>query len=78
MIKWEAHACLPLHPQADFGPIEQFHFGGIKTPVEPATGSTITAAIFDASCKATIPSNSSAKCAPHSGCLRLKALCSKL
>ena len=30
MIKWEAHACLPLHPKADFGPIEQFHTAGVN------------------------------------------------
>ncbi len=30
MIKWESHACLPLHPQADFGPIEQFHAAGVN------------------------------------------------
>ena len=30
MIKWEAHACLPLHPQADFSPIEQFHAAGVN------------------------------------------------
>ena len=35
MINWEAHACLPLHPQADFGPIEQFHAAGVNY-VSPA------------------------------------------
>ncbi len=30
MIKWEAHACLPLHPKADFGPIERFHAAGVN------------------------------------------------
>ena len=30
MIKWESHACLPLHPQADFGPIDQFHAAGVN------------------------------------------------
>ena len=29
MIHWEAHACLPLHPQADFAPIAQFHEAGV-------------------------------------------------
>ena len=27
--KWEAHACLPLHPQASFAPIERFHAAGV-------------------------------------------------
>jgi membrane dipeptidase len=31
MILWEAHACLPLHPQADFAPIAQFHAAGVST-----------------------------------------------
>ncbi len=30
MIKWEAHACLPLHPKADFGPIARFHAAGVN------------------------------------------------
>ena len=30
MIKWEAHACLPLHPRADFAPIERFHAAGVN------------------------------------------------
>ena len=30
MIKWEAHACLPLHPQADFAPIARFHAAGVN------------------------------------------------
>ena len=30
MIKWEAHACLPLHPNADFGPIARFHAAGVN------------------------------------------------
>jgi membrane dipeptidase len=29
MIHWEAHACLPLHPQASFAPIERFHALGV-------------------------------------------------
>ncbi len=30
MIKWEAHACLPLHPHADFGPIDRLHAAGVN------------------------------------------------
>lgn len=30
MIRWEAHACLPLHPQASFAPIERFHAAGVN------------------------------------------------
>ena len=45
----------------------RYPFGGISTPVEPATGSTITAAMVDASCSVTIRSNSSANSAPCSG-----------
>jgi membrane dipeptidase len=30
MIKWEAHACLPLHPQADFAPIDALHAAGVN------------------------------------------------
>ena len=30
MIKWEAHACLPLHPQADFAPIDRMHAAGVN------------------------------------------------
>lgn len=29
MIHWEAHACLPLHPQADFAPIDRLHAAGV-------------------------------------------------
>jgi membrane dipeptidase len=29
MIVWEAHACLPLHPQADFAPIDRLHAAGV-------------------------------------------------
>lgn len=29
MIHWEAHACLPLHPQADFGPIDRLRQAGV-------------------------------------------------
>ena len=29
-IKWEAHACLPLHPQADFAPIDRLHAAGVN------------------------------------------------
>ncbi len=28
-IHWEAHACLPLHPQASFAPIERFRAAGV-------------------------------------------------
>jgi membrane dipeptidase len=28
MINWDAHACLPLHPQASFAPIAQLHAAG--------------------------------------------------
>jgi hypothetical protein len=34
--------------------------GGMSTPVEPATGSTITAAMVEASCSVTMRSSSSA------------------
>ena len=30
MMRWEAHACLPLHPQASFAPIERFHAAGVN------------------------------------------------
>lgn len=30
MIRWEAHACLPLHPQASFAPIERFYAAGVN------------------------------------------------
>ncbi len=30
MIKWEAHACLPLHPHADFGPIDRLRAAGVN------------------------------------------------
>ena len=29
MINWEAHACLPLHPRADFAPIERYRAAGV-------------------------------------------------
>ncbi len=29
MIHWEAHACLPLHPQADFSPIDRLRAAGV-------------------------------------------------
>ena len=29
MIHWEAHACLPLHPQADFSPLEELRAAGV-------------------------------------------------
>ena len=44
----------------------------------PATGSTMTAAIEEASCSAIILSKSSAKCAPQCGRPLEKAMCSKL
>ncbi len=30
MILWEAHACLPLHPLADFAPIDRLHAAGVN------------------------------------------------
>jgi membrane dipeptidase len=30
MIVWEAHACLPLHPRADFAPIDRLHAAGVN------------------------------------------------
>jgi membrane dipeptidase len=30
MIRWESHACLPLHPQADFAPIAALHAAGVN------------------------------------------------
>ena len=47
--------------------------GGISTPAEPATGSTMTAAMVEASCSATSRSRSSASSAPCSGWPRVKA-----
>jgi len=29
MIKWEAHACLPLHPHADFAPLDAYRGAGV-------------------------------------------------
>lgn len=29
MIRWEAHACLPLSPQADFGPLDRYRAAGV-------------------------------------------------
>jgi len=29
VIVWDAHACLPLHPDADFTPLEQFRSAGV-------------------------------------------------
>ncbi len=29
MINWEAHVCLPLHPQADFSPLERLRQAGV-------------------------------------------------
>ena len=30
MINWEAHACLPLHPDADFAPLTRLHAAGVN------------------------------------------------
>ncbi len=30
MIVWEAHACLPLHPDADFAPIDRYRAAGVN------------------------------------------------
>lgn len=30
MINWDAHACLPQHPQADFTPVDQLHAAGVN------------------------------------------------
>lgn len=30
MIRWDAHTCLPLHPQASFAPIDQLHAAGLN------------------------------------------------
>jgi len=30
MINWDAHACLPQHPQADFTPVRQMHAAGVN------------------------------------------------
>ncbi|WP_295995649.1 membrane dipeptidase [Rugamonas sp.] len=30
MIHWDAHVCLPQHPQADFAPIRQLHAAGVN------------------------------------------------
>ena len=30
MINWEAHACLPLHRQADFAPLDRLHAAGVN------------------------------------------------
>ena len=30
MIHWEAHACLPLHPQADFSPLDHLRAAGVN------------------------------------------------
>ncbi len=29
LVRWEAHTCLPLHPSADFTPIDQLHAAGV-------------------------------------------------
>ena len=56
---------------ADLAQPLEVALGWTITPVEPCIGSTITAAIVEASCKATMRSSSSARCAPQSGCPRL-------
>ena len=30
MVNWEAHACLPLHPQADFSPLDRLREAGVN------------------------------------------------
>ncbi|MBV8667340.1 MAG: membrane dipeptidase [Burkholderiaceae bacterium] len=30
MIRWEAHTCLPTHPQADFAPLDALHAAGVN------------------------------------------------
>ncbi|MGW8393376.1 dipeptidase [Pseudoduganella sp. HUAS MS19] len=30
MINWDAHICLPQHPQADFSPLSQLHSAGVN------------------------------------------------
>jgi len=30
MLNWEAHACLPLHPQADFSPLDALRAAGVN------------------------------------------------
>ncbi|WP_445228817.1 dipeptidase [Duganella rhizosphaerae] len=30
MINWDAHACLPQHPQADFTPVQKLHAAGVN------------------------------------------------
>ena len=30
MINWESHACLPLHPQADFSPLDRLREAGVN------------------------------------------------
>ena len=64
-----AFASLSASAQAGFRRIAIGH----GTPVEPAIGSTRTAAIVAASWSATIRSSSSARCAPHSGSPIVKA-----
>ena len=29
MIRWEAHTCLPLHPEASFEPLERYRAIGV-------------------------------------------------
>ena len=30
MINWDAHACLPQHPLADFTPVHRLHAAGVN------------------------------------------------
>jgi membrane dipeptidase len=30
MINWDAHACLPQHPLADFTPVRKLHAAGVN------------------------------------------------
>jgi membrane dipeptidase len=30
LIRWEAHTCLPLHPQADFAPLDRYRAAGVN------------------------------------------------
>ena len=56
----------------------KYPFGGIKTPVDPAIGSVIKAAICSAPCFSIIRFKSSARSPPHSGIPLLNAFFSRL
>ena len=30
MLRWEAHACLPLSPDADFAPLDEYRAAGVN------------------------------------------------